>query len=52
MTRYSMYSGERMRFLGMGDSGDAVSNGGFDGMNGVYRGHRSPPGRTYELEDL
>ena len=45
MTRYSMYSGERIRSLGVGDHSDAVSNGGFDGMagGGVYRGHRSPP---------
>ena len=45
MTRYSMYSGERIRSLGVGDHGDAVSNGGFDAVagGGVYRGHRSPP---------
>ena len=40
-----MYSGERIRSLGVGDYSDAVSNGGFDSVagGGVYRGHRSPP---------
>ena len=43
MTRYSMYSGERIRSLGVGDEATAAAgNCGFGSMAGVYR---PPPGR-------
>ena len=43
-----MYSGERIRSLGVGDEATvAAGNGGFDSMAGVYR---PPPGRPeFEL---
>ena len=38
-----MYSGERIRSLGVGEA--ATANGGFDTMAGVYR---SPPGTAWQ----
>ena len=47
MTRYSMYSGERIRSLGVGGDEATAAAGSFDSMAGVYR---PPPGRPPEFK--